>query len=209
MFLPACFEETDPVVLQDLIQHFPLGTLITQADGLLQANHLPFEFEVGEDVRCLKAHIARANPLLTHLHSGAEVLVVFQAEQAYISPNWYTAKAQHHREVPTWNYRVVHVRGKIQWIEDERFLRGLLARLTRQHESTQAIPWKMSDAPADYIAENLKHIMGIEIQIESMIGNFKLSQNKTNVDRHQVATQLDQLGHHQMAEQVRLCIEQE
>jgi len=88
------------------------------------------------------------------------VLVVFRGVQGYISPNWYPGKHETHRRVPTWNYEVVHAHGTIHVRDDEKFVRGVVARLTRQHEADQAEPWKMGDAPADYIAEQLSHIVG-------------------------------------------------
>lgn len=103
----------------------------------MDANHIPFElYTETQDLTVLKAHIARANPLFQQLQDQQEVLVVFSADQGYISPNWYPEKLQHHRAVPTWNYRVAHVRGKIRIHDDEKFLRDLLERLTRQHEAT-------------------------------------------------------------------------
>ncbi|MFO6378866.1 FMN-binding negative transcriptional regulator, partial [Pseudomonas aeruginosa] len=126
----------------------------------------------------LEAHVARNNPVWSELRDGDEVLVVFRAGDAYISPQWYPSKQEHHRQVPTWNYRVVHAHGRVRIRDDERYVRGLVARLTRTHEATQETPWKMTDGPADYIDEMLRLIVGIEIEITRLVGKFKLSQNK-------------------------------
>lgn len=112
------------------------------------------------------------------LSDGDEVLVVFRAGDAYISPNWYPSKHDFHRQVPTWNYRVVHAHGRVTIRDDERFVRGLVARLTRAHVAFQATPWKMGDSDSDFIDTMLKAIVGLEIEITRLVGKSKLSQNK-------------------------------
>jgi transcriptional regulator len=128
----------------------PLGRLVSQGPEGLDANHLPWllDPEAGDPAAggVLLAHVARANPLWRELSEGAPVLVLFGGPQAYISPNWYPGKQETHRRVPTWNYEVVHAHGRLYVHDDEKFLRGLLARLTRQHEASQPRPWKMGEA---------------------------------------------------------------
>lgn len=184
MYNPSHFVESRKEVLHDLIAHHPLGTLITHGAQGLDANHIPFEMDgaVGELGR-LRAHVARQNDVWQSVKSGDEVLVVFRAEDAYISPNWYPSKHEFHKQVPTWNYRVVHAQGRITVHDDERYVRGLVARLTRHHEASQPAPWKMGDAPPDYIDTMLKAIVGIEIDITRLVGKFKLSQNREERDR--------------------------
>ncbi len=126
--------------------------------------------------------------------------VIFHADQAYISPSWYEGKQEHHRVVPTWNYRVVHVQGKIRKIEDEKYLRGVLARLTRNHEANQETPWKMGDAPTDFIEAQLEKVVAIEI--ESMIGKFKVSQNKSQLDAKNIVNALEN-SNPEMAESIQ------
>lgn len=104
--------------------------------------------------------------------------MVFRGAEAYISPTWYPSKHETHKQVPTWNYKVVHAHGRITIRDDERYVRGLVALLTRTHESSQPEPWKMTDAPKDYIASMLKAIVGVEIEITRLVGKFKLGQNK-------------------------------
>jgi transcriptional regulator len=103
---------------------------------------------------------------------------VFRAGDAYISPTWYPSKQETHKQVPTWNYMVVHAHGKLRVRDDERYVRGVVARLTRRHEATQAAPWKMTDSPADFIDSLLQAIVGIEIEVTRLEGKSKLSQNK-------------------------------
>lgn len=198
MYLPEHFVENSPEVLIPLIQQHALGCLITQVDGELDANHLPFIYDDLNE--SLLAHIAKANPLYAQLKQGLEVLVVFQIEHAYVSPNWYQGKIEHHKAVPTWNYVVIHVKGKAELIEDQKQLRGILARLTRQHEAKQPKPWKMTDAPKDYIEEQLQNIVGIQVSVEKLTGKFKLSQNRSVVDIENVAQQFSMQAKAELSE---------
>ncbi len=108
---------------------------------------------------------------------GAEVLVIFRGPEGYVSPNWYPSKHETGREVPTWNYAVVHVHGRLRVVDDHGWLRQLLERLTDRHEAGQPQPWHVSDAPADHIEKSLGGIVGLDISIERIEGKFKLSQN--------------------------------
>lgn len=184
MYNPSHFVESRKDVLHDLVSSYPLGALITHGSNGLDANHIPFELDsaVGE-FGTLRAHVARQNDVWQAVNSGDEVLVVFRAEEAYISPNWYPSKHEFHKQVPTWNYRVVHAHGRLTIHDDERYVRGLVARLTRRHEASQPAPWKMGDAPQDYIDTMLKAIVGIEIDITRLVGKFKLGQNREARDR--------------------------
>ncbi len=206
MYLPEHFAEDRPEQLHALIQAHPLGALVTHnADGL-DANHIPFELLAEQGGQgTLQGHIARANPLLRQLVEGMQVLVIFQGEQGYISPNWYPSKHQEHRQVPTWNYQVVHAHGRIRLRDDERFVRGLVARLTRTHEirSEQPRPWKMTDSSADYISQMLAAIVGIEIEIERLVGKFKLSQNKAPADIAGAAAGLESARQSGLAQSMR------
>ncbi|MCH7307975.1 FMN-binding negative transcriptional regulator [Acinetobacter sp. NIPH 1852] len=209
MFLPEIFVEKDLEKLYALIQDYPFATLISHSAEGVEANHLPFKLLLDKesDTAFLIAHIAKGNPLHTQIENNTDVLVIFQGEQGYISPNWYPTKQQHHQHVPTWNYQVVHIKGKINFLHDEKSLRGILAKLTRTHEAKQAKPWKMSDAPSEYIAEELKGIIGIEIQIEKITGKFKLSQNREKIDALGVVAGLEQQGEQGLAKAVQQYIE--
>lgn len=183
MYVPAHFDESRPDVLHALIAQQAFGSLITHGGSGLDANHIPFELVAGDGgLGVLHAHVARANPVWQEVANGDDVLVIFHAGDAYISPNWYPSKHVAHRQVPTWNYVVVHAHGRITVRDDERFVRGVVARLTRTHEASQPAPWKMTDAPADYIDTMLKSIVGLQIDITRLIGKRKLSQNKDTRD---------------------------
>ena len=185
MYLPHDFKETRSDILLKLIQDNALGSLITYSDQCLDANHLPFEYD--EKTHSLWAHIAKENDLVQLLQQEQDVLVIFKVNDAYVSPNWYLGKLEHHQTVPTWNYAVVHVNGIASLVEDEKVLRGVLARLTRRHEAKQIKPWRMSDAPTDYIKEQLNKIVAVQIKITNLVGKLKLSQNKSEIDQKAVA----------------------
>ena len=168
-------------VIHQIIQTNPLGVLVTMTPEGLDANHIPFELDAGRGV--LTAHVARANPVWQQCKDGAEVLVIFRGNESYISPNWYPSKHEMHRQVPTWNYEVVHVHGQLTVQDQEKFVRGLVGRLTRKHEATEPKPWKMGDSAPEYIDGMLKAIVGIEIAITRLEGKAKLSQNREARDR--------------------------
>ena len=211
MYNPSHFHITDSAVLQDLIRQHPLGCLVAQTADGLDANHLPFELLQDEDGQLrLLAHVARANPLWQQLSSGDAVLVIFKAQDGYISPNWYPSKHESHEQVPTWNYQVVHAHGTIQIRDDEKFVRGVVGRLTRTHESRASdlpgntfAPWKMSDAAAPYLQKMLGAIVGLEISVQRLEGKFKLSQNKQAAERVALAETLSQMGQKDMAQAIR------
>lgn len=201
MYMPAHFEENRPEVLHRLIAEQPFGALITNGPNGLDANHVPFDLEVlpaGGSI--LRAHVARANPVWQEAATQPDALVIFQGPAAYISPNWYPSKHDAHRQVPTYNYMVVHAHGRIVVRDDESFVRGLVARLTRKMEAGEPVPWKMGDAPADFIAQMLGAIVGIEIEVTRLVGKWKLGQNKDAADRRGAAeTLLARSGDEQQA----------
>jgi transcriptional regulator len=204
MYIPTHFALTEPAALQRIVRAHPLGMLVTQDGTGLDADHIPFEFDPDAGAQGqLLAHVARANPLWQRCAGGASVMVVFRGAEAFVSPSWYPSKHETHRQVPTWNYEVVHVHGNLHVRDDERFVRGLVARLTRHHESTEPQPWRMGDAPPDYIDEMLRHIVGIQIDITRMVGKSKLSQNKAEGDRLGAAETLAQRGQSELAERMR------
>ncbi|WP_428424312.1 FMN-binding negative transcriptional regulator [Methylibium sp.] len=204
MYIPPHFAESRPEQLHRIIREHPLGTLVTQGTGGLDADHLPFEFdpEVGEH-GLLSAHVARANPLWQRCPTGSPVMVIFRGAQAYISPNWYPSKQESHRLVPTWNYEVVHAHGVLTVSDDERFVRRIVARLTRRHEAAEPRPWKMGDSAPEFIDSMLSNIVGLEVAITSLVGKSKLSQNREARDLVGAADALQARGHGELAELMR------
>jgi transcriptional regulator len=206
VYLPKHFEETDHRELHRIIGDFPLGALVINGPDGLDADHLPFELEPKSGERgLLRAHVARANALWQRVRDGDPVLVVFRAGDAYVSPNWYPSKHEFHRQVPTWNYRVVHVHGRIAIRDDERYVRGVVARLTRVHEAGSGAerPWRMTDSSTEFIDAMLAAIVGIEIAIDRIVGKSKLGQNREARDREAAADALAQRGHAALAAAMR------
>jgi transcriptional regulator len=201
MYVPSHFEESRVERLHDLIDQFPFGILLTNGAQGLDANHLPFQLVRDQGpFGTLLGHVARANPVWREVGEDDEVLVVFRGGDAYISPNWYPSKHETHRQVPTWNYRVVHAHGRILFHDDERFVRGVVARLTRTHEATQPAPWKMSDSPRDYMDAQVRAVVGVEIQITRLVGKSKLGQNKEQRDIEGAARGLKDQGRDEVAD---------
>jgi transcriptional regulator len=199
MYLPEKFAESRPAELFRFMLEHPLGMLVTHTSSGLEANHLPFLLDEQRGAfGTLLAHVARANPIWREVGEGAEVLVVFRGAQGYISPNWYPTKQETHRHVPTWNYEVVHAHGRIHVRDDEKFVRGVVARLTRAHEAGEPQPWKMTDAPEDYIVEQLSHIVGIEVELTRLEGKRKLSQNRERRDFEGTVSALEERGREEL-----------
>ncbi|NID03671.1 FMN-binding negative transcriptional regulator [Luteibacter jiangsuensis] len=193
MYTPKDFVESRLPVLHDAIRANAFGTLVTAGEGGIEATHVPFVLARDEGpMGTLYAHVARGNDHVAR-HAG-EVLSMFTGPHAYISPNGYPGKATHHREVPTWNYIAVHAYGTAETFTDPDRLLDLLSRLTEQseHDTGQAQPWKLSDAPADYVAPMLRGIVGIRIPIARIEGKWKLGQNRPAADREGSARLLEQ-----------------
>lgn len=197
MYIPSHFAEERLEVLQQLIQAHPLGTLVTLEQDGMNANHLPFEIaapSADASFGTLRAHIARSNPLWKNLDNTKEALVVFQGPQAYITPSWYEEKKLSGKVVPTFNYAVVHAHGSLRVVDDAQWLLNLLHRLTDQHEGKRASPWQVSDAPEDYLQKMLTAIIGIEIPLTRLSGKWKVSQNRPQQDRLNIAAGLREDG---------------
>ena len=193
MYLPAHFAESRPAVLHDFIGAHPFGLLVTQGPaGDIEANSVPFLLDVAGEAPpgVLRAHVARANPVWSRARGDVDVLVVFQGAHGYVSPAWYPSKAEHGKVVPTWNYLMVQARGRLRAFEDKAWLRAFVTRLTDTHEGGRPAPWAVSDAPADYVETMLGAIVGIEIALSSLVGKWKVSQNRAAADRAGVAAGL-------------------
>ena len=183
MYNPQYFNISDQEEQINMIERNPFGSLITIQNGQLEADHIPFIIDRNNDGNInLLAHVARANPVWKNVRNLEQVMILFKGEDGYISPNWYPGKKENENQVPTWNYQVVNIHGKIEIIDEVKFVRGVVARLTNFHEASEPKPWKMSDSEKEFIDENLKQIVGIKILVEKMEGKYKLSQNRNQRD---------------------------
>ncbi|MBB4813311.1 MULTISPECIES: FMN-binding negative transcriptional regulator [Pseudomonas] len=183
MYTPRAFALDDLPEIQQLIQHTRLAQLVSVGEHGLQASHLPLLLNPDEGANgTLYGHMAKANPQWRDLQNGAEALVIFAGADAYVSPAFYPAKAEHGKVVPTWNYLAVHAYGKAEVFTDAERLLAVVSALTDRHEGGRQQPWAVSDAPADYIDGMLKAIVGFALPIERVIGKRKLSQNRSQAD---------------------------
>ena len=191
MYQPPPFREDRIEVLHDLIRTHPLGLLITAGSGGLLANPLPFLIDERPGPRGrLRAHLARPNPQVDDLAVADTCLIVFQGPQHYITPSWYATKRETGKVVPTWNYVTVQVRGRPALVDDATWLRQLLDDLTDRHERARSQPWSVADAPARFVAGQIKGIVGLDIPIDRIDGKWKVSQNRPAADRQGVAAGL-------------------
>jgi len=180
MWTPPAYAEHDPDVIAAMIEAARLGVLVTHGPEGLQATHLPFLFE-REPMR-LVGHIARSNPH-PRLAGDGEALVILAGPEAYVSPSWYPSKAVDGRQVPTWNYEAVHLYGRLKWFDERERLFEIVDCLSRRHESAFAHPWKIADAPADYVEKLLSGIVGLTLTVTRVEAKRKLGQNKPESDR--------------------------
>jgi transcriptional regulator len=186
MHVPTPFQQHDADQLKQIILEYPFATLITHSEHGLEANHIPFILEQKDNTDILCGHIATANPLWKHMADTSDVLVVFNGPHCYISPNHYPTKKEHGKAVPTWNYIAVHVKGTLSFIRDAAWNIAMLEKLTQHQESSQETPWSINDAPDAYIQKMLPAIIGIEITISSITGQWKVSQNQPEKNQHGV-----------------------
>lgn len=195
MYIPKFNEETRLDVMHALIETQPLATLVTMSNSGLIATHLPMVLARSEGPHgTLRGHLSRANSQWRNLNPSIEALAIFSGAHHYISPSWYPEKAEDGKVVPTWNYAVVHAYGPLKIIEDPAWLLSHLNTLVTQHESSFPTPWKTSDAPSDYIASQIKGIVGLELPITRIEGKWKVSQNKSERTLHAVEQGLEDLN---------------
>jgi transcriptional regulator len=183
MYVPPAFNDEDFESIRATIHAARLGNLVTAtADGPV-ATPLPlFLNEKEGEHGVLYGHIARANPQW-RLPPIGEGLAIFMGPEAYVTPSWYATKRETGKVVPTWNYVAVHAYGPVEFFQESERLLEVVTRLTNKHEGPRANPWGVADAPADYIAAQLRGIVGVRIPVERFEGKRKLSQNRTEVDR--------------------------
>jgi transcriptional regulator len=126
-------------------------------------------------------HVARNNRQWRTPVSG-EALVIVRGPEAYISPAWYAAKAEHGRVVPTWNYVTAQIHGLLVVHDDREWVERNVRALVARHEGRRRDPWSVDDAPAEYIEGQLRAIVGVEIRITRIEAKLKLSQNRSKAD---------------------------
>lgn len=204
--LPACtypphFEEADPAAIAEIIDDSPLSCLVAQTTAGLIANHLPI---LRAPSGALIGHVALANQMHDLIPETQEVLVIFRRDDAYVSPNFYPSKQDHHRHVPTWNYEVVHVYGTMTFQHDEPAKRAAVGLLTRTHERrlNGEKAWRMADAPPDYMTQMLAAIVAFKLTPTRILGKSKLSQNREARDYQGAVEGLRRTDHSALADRM-------
>ena len=201
MYIPPHFAEVDPDTITSILEEAPLACVIAQTEAGLIANHLPL---LRAPSGMLIGHVALANEMHRLIAPGQEVLAVFRRDDAYVSPNFYPTKPEHHRHVPTWNYEVVHVYGSIEFQHDLQARRAAVGLLTRLHERrlNGDAAWRMADAPPDYMDQMLAGIVALKITPTRILAKAKLSQNRAPRDYLGAIEGLRTAGHGDMAERM-------
>jgi transcriptional regulator len=188
MYTPPFNRVEDEAEIRLMVAACRTAWLVTStADGLPQATFLPILWRADTVI----AHMAKANPHWREITSGRPALVIVSGPEAYISPSWYAAKAEHGKVVPTWNYSAVQLRGHAQVHHDQEWLRDAVTELTDTHEGDRELPWHVTDAPAPFIKGQLGGIVGVEITVTEVTGKAKLSQNRSEADQRGVINGLD------------------
>lgn len=206
MYVPPLFAFDDAGEKAAFCQAHPFAAFVTHGPEGLYATHLPVVLKQEGSAGAFLGHIARANPHWQKAADGCEGLLIFTGAQAYVTPSWYATKRETAKVVPTWNYAAVHARGRIAWTTDPDFLRRNLEDLTAAHEARFAHPWALSDAPEDFVAKQMRAIVGLRFEVAELIGKRKMSQNRPAADIDGVVdglSQSDSAGDREVAGMVR------
>ena len=201
MYTPKHFSLHDDPQIASLIAACPLALIVAATGQGLLANHIPLLADGDGFI----GHVALANPMHEAIAADSPVLAVFTAGDGYVSPNWYPSKAQTHRAVPTWNYRVVHVHGTLNFSHEDAEKRRVVSRLTTVFErrTNGAEGWRMGDAPADFIAAQLAGIVALRLRVSRVEAKAKLSQNRAPADVDSVAREFETRGNQALAQAMR------
>ena len=201
MYIPSHFREERMDIIHGLVRGHSLATLVTMSSAGVTANHIPMLLDPEPaPIGTLRGHVARANPIWRETDASVASLAIFSGPEAYISPSWYATKSPTGKVVPTWNYAVVHAYGRLDFFHDAERLRELVRALTDVNESEFEHPWSIDDAPAEYIDNMLRSIVGIEMRIERFEAKWKMSQNRTSIDQGTVVAALEGIGSESAAE---------
>jgi len=183
VYVPAHFKEDRVPVLHDAIRTYGFGTLVTSSEQELDASHLPMLLDPEPaPLGTLLGHVARANPQWQRAKPGFQALAIFLGPNTYITPSWYPTKQQTGKVVPTWNYLAIHAYGTLSFFDDPAELRDHVGKMTDTHEAPRAAPWAVSDAPADFVANMVRAIVGFRLLITKLEGKWKMSQNRPDQD---------------------------
>jgi len=180
MYAPKHFAVFDPATLRDAARRLSAGQLITVGPEGPEASFIPLL--VSDDVRTVTGHLARANGQWRRADPSVPALVTWVGPDAYVSPGYYPSKTEHGKVVPTWNFISIQARGSLRFHDDDGWKRAHVASLTTAHERAMPQPWSVDDAPSGYIDGLVRSIVGVELEVTSIQGKWKLSQNRPEPD---------------------------
>ena len=164
------------------LQQRVLGTVVVGCSSGFEATPLPWIASNETSERSLRGHVSAANPLVKLLQSPVAAVVLFEVADAYISPSWYPSKEMNGKVVPTWNYVSVHCHGMLERFDTPDLLRRNVEELTSRMENERAEPWKVTNAPSEYVEQLLGGIVGVCLRVNRIEGKAKLSQNRSRTD---------------------------
>ncbi len=198
MYIPNDFQEVRTEEIMNLIKNYPLACIVANTKDGLIATHVPLIMKTDNT---LIGHIAVNNDMRILVSDDQEVLCIFKGEDAYISANYYPSKFKDHKKVPTWNYQVVHIYGNITYFTDNKSKLSAVGMLTKisEEKANGNSGWKMSDAPKEYLMDQLKELIVFEINISRIQAQSKLSQNREKRDFDSVIKNLKETGKENLA----------
>ena len=196
MYIPRHFKPSDELS-HEFLSQIESGHLVTNTDKGLISTLLPLIFD--KEKNTFFGHIAKINEQST-LPTTQEALIISVINETYISPTWYASKEEHHKVVPTWNYMLVHAYGLVKFHNDSEWILNQVTQLTHRFESQMTKPWRVEQAPADYLQGQLKAITGVEVNLTRIEVSFKMSQNKTKADLNGVVQGLGKFGNKKVAQ---------
>mgnify|MGYP006269114657 FL=1 len=195
MYIPRHFSVSDEIA-REFLAKTTSGHLVTNTADGLRATFIPVHFR--PSTNSLVGHLARGNEQWSQPANG-ETLFIASTIDSYISPTWYASKKEHGKVVPTWDYMMAHIYGELSIHDDVEWLRAAVSELTDSFEQSRSKPWQVSDAPEDYVAGQLRAIVGVELKVSRLEVSFKMSQNKTKADLDGVIAGLGSDGKNQIA----------
>ncbi|MGC1420542.1 MAG: FMN-binding negative transcriptional regulator [Acidimicrobiales bacterium] len=183
MYVPPNFK-VDEAAAWRVVDDAGAGMLVINTDEGLMSVFVPVV--TSEDRRTIRFHVARANAWWRAVEDGDEVLALFLAASAYVSPSLYPSRLDSPGVVPTWNYVACEVRGRLRVHDDKEWTSTQIHDLTDHFESGRSPRWHVEDSPAEYIGHQLSAIVGFELEVTSIVGKAKLSQNRPGIDHDNV-----------------------
>jgi transcriptional regulator len=183
MYIPKLYREEDRKTILQFLKQNNFPALVTYDGKRLVATHAPVEVVEDENGGLtIYSHMSRANPQWKTF-GAQEILLIFQGAHTYISPRWYN-----HVNVPTWNYTIIHVYGKVREIKGDE-LYSLFSRLVKNHEAQTS--YRLETLPPDFVQKEIKGVFGFAVDVTRVDAGYKLSQNRNDEDHENIIRELN------------------